>query len=113
MKEKFGSKKVKISIIVVVALLVIWFLVVSPLIKFKNSEKQVMEAANCLVSSKSSSLFSSSLYKDSYFPCTLNSSSFKPLLSLIVVPTVLVAASIVFICTHIAMLKIIQTVPYN
>ena len=38
-------KKIKILIIVVVILLVIWFLIVSPLIKFKKSEKQVLEAA--------------------------------------------------------------------
>ena len=48
MKGKIDDKnikKIKILIIVVVILLIIWFLVVSPLIKFKNSEKQVLEAA--------------------------------------------------------------------
>lgn len=48
MKDKIDDKnikKIKILIIVVVILLIIWFLVVSPLIKFKNSEKQVLEAA--------------------------------------------------------------------
>lgn len=47
MKGKISDKKlkqVKVLIIVVILLLIVWFLIISPLIKFKNMEKQVMEA---------------------------------------------------------------------
>lgn len=43
MSEK-NKKKITISLIVVIAVALIWFLIISPLIQFKKSEKEVLDA---------------------------------------------------------------------
>ena len=43
MSEK-NKKKITISLIVVIAVALIWFLIISPLIEFKKSEKEVLNA---------------------------------------------------------------------
>ena len=43
MSEK-NKKKITISLIVVIAVALIWFLIISPLIQFKKSEKEVLNA---------------------------------------------------------------------
>lgn len=44
-KKKMDFKKIKIIMIAIIILLICWFLIISPLIKFKKMEKQVTEAS--------------------------------------------------------------------
>lgn len=44
-KNSKNGKNIKIIIIILIIILIIWFLIISPLLKFKKEEKQVLEAA--------------------------------------------------------------------